>query len=62
MSINLIKVNTHNNNIAIYKEFDKEKVYFIKESTDVNSSDIIEREYQGYKWYFKYILKKKKIS
>ena len=61
ISINLIKVDTHSNKIALYKEFDNKKTFFIKESTDTNSNNIIEREYQGYKWYFKNILKKENL-
>ena len=44
MIINLIKVDTHGNKIALYKEFDKKKTFYIKESTDTNSNNIIERE------------------
>ena len=61
MIINLIKVDTHGNKIALYKEFDKKKTFYIKESTDTNSNNIIEREYQGYKWYFNNVLKKENL-
>ena len=61
MSINLVKVDTHGNKIALYKKTDKKNIFYIKESMEINSNKIIEREYQGYKWFFNNILKKKNL-
>ena len=58
MSINLVKVDTHGNKIALYKKTDKKNIFYIKESMEINSNKIIEREYQGYKWFFNNILKR----
>ena len=61
MTFNLVKVDTHGNKIALYKKIENNNIFFIKESTDINSNQIIEREYQGYKWFFDNILKKKNL-
>lgn len=61
MFINLVKVDTHGNKIALYRKTDKKNIFYIKESMEINSNKIIEREYQGYKWFFNNILKKKNL-
>ncbi len=58
MNINLIKIDTHNNKLALYKEYFGEEIFFTKQSLEFNSNKIIEVEINGYEWFFSKILKK----
>jgi len=57
MTRNLINIGSHGNRIALYKETIENAVFFIKEAYSIKSNKIIDREYQGYDWYFNNILK-----
>ena len=58
MTVELFGIGTHGKNLALFKKSDKKSIIFIKESFHEKSNPIIEREYQGYKWYYSNILKK----
>lgn len=58
MNINLISIGSHGKNLALFQQFTKEGTILIKEAYHEKSNQIIEREYQGYKWYFRNIIKR----
>ena len=57
MSINLIRANFHNNNLALFKEKTKSHIYYIKKSLSIEANEIIKKEYQGYKWFYENIIR-----
>ena len=56
MSINLISRGSHGSNIALFQQSTKDGTKYIKESYHETSNQVIEREYNGYEWYFKNII------
>ncbi len=59
MVVNLIGLGSHGKNVALFQKFDKNNTTFIKEAFQTNSNLIIEKEHQGFEWYFRKILKRK---
>jgi hypothetical protein len=58
MSLELYGIGTHGKKIALFKQEVNNNIIFIKEAMNDESNHIIEREYQGYQWYFQNIIKK----
>lgn len=52
MNLELIKNNTHNNNIALFKNRSNQCTFYKKVSLTKNSNLFIENEKAGYSWYF----------
>ena len=59
MSLELYGIGTHGKKIALFKQNVNNNIIFIKEAMNDESNHIIEREYQGYQWYFENIIKER---
>jgi hypothetical protein len=59
MTYELLISGTHGNYVSLYKKKTSEGVFYIKEACDEASNAIIEKEYQGYTWYYENVLKRK---
>ena len=53
MLYELITNNNHNNNIAVYKCYNANKVFYRKTAFSQWGNKIIENEYKGYEWFYK---------
>ena len=61
MSINLIRANFHNNNLALFKETAKDHTNYIKKSLSIEANEII-KEFQGYKWFYENIIREENLA
>jgi len=53
MLCELITNNTHNNNIALYKCYNADKVFYRKAAFSRWGNKVIENEKKGYDWFYK---------